>query len=163
MNFKIILSVWVLGTFSACTTTTITKDQIKETNKIVFHFHDKSVRPEYHRSYKIEITDHNSKCTVDSYGHVISSKDTVVTPALLSDLKLILGSTKIENCENSNDHGGCTGGTGESLILLNGGNVLFKDDIYYCGNHVYGKLCGTMLTKIKSKISCGAPFHFGQE
>ena len=88
--FKTILlsiSLILLGCVSKAS---IPIDELPGASKIVYHFKDRSVPPEYHRSYTIEVTKDSSSCIVDSYGNIICSflimdKDSPVPPMQPSD------------------------------------------------------------------------------
>jgi len=154
--YKTILLSLSLILFGCVSKASIPKDELPDTSKIVYHFKDRSVPPEYHRSYTIEVTKDSSSCIVDSYGNIISSKNNVELPAFLNSLKVALAANEFERCDKSS-YDGCTGGTGESLTIIKNDKILFNEDVYHCGGSNYGKLCGSLLdtvNKILEHVTC---------
>lgn len=131
----------------------IPKEELPGISKLSYHFQDSSVPSEYHRSYTIEITDKSSSCVVDSYGDIISSKQNIEQPTLLSDFENILATNEFERCDKPLSIGdGCTGGTGESLSIIKNNKTIFNEQVYHCGGVNYGKLCGTILNTINNNL-----------
>jgi len=154
--FKTILLSISLLLFGCASKASIPKDKLPNASKIVYHFKDRSVPPEYHRSYTIEVTKDSSSCVVDSYGDIVSSKKNIELPAFLNSLKVALATNEFERCDKfSND--GCTGGTGEALSIINNDEEIFNENVYHCGGSNYGKLCGSLLdavNKILEHVKC---------
>ena len=150
--FALLLMTVLLG----CASTP--KEEFSGISKLIYHFQDSSVPPEYHRSYTIEITDKSSSCVIDSYGEIISSKQTVEQPALLTSFEKIIADNKSTHCGKTLSNGkGCTGGTGESISITKNDKIIFDENVYHCGGEDFGKLCGTLLNAIKAnlqKIKC---------
>ena len=146
--FKTILLSTSLILFGCVSKASIPKDELPDASKIVYHFKDRSVTPEFHRSYTIEVTKDSSSCVVDSYGDIISSKKNIEPPAFLDSLKVTLAANDFERCDKSS-YEGCIGGTGESLSIINNDKEIFNENVYHCGGSNYGKLCGSLLDAIK--------------
>jgi len=149
--FKTILLSVSLILFGCVSKASIPKDELSDASKIVYHFKDSSVPPEYHRSYTIEVTKDSSSCVVDSYGDIISSKKNIELPAFLNSLKVTLATNEFERCDKSS-HDGCIGGTGESLSIIKNDKIIFNENVYHCGGSNYGKLCGSLLDTIKKSL-----------
>jgi hypothetical protein len=149
--YKTILLSLSLILFGCVSKATIPKDELSDASKIVYHFKDRSVPPEHHRSYTIEVARDSSSCVVDSYGDIISSKNNIEPPAFLDGLKVALAANEFERCDKSS-HEGCTGGTGESLSIIKNDREIFNESVYHCGGSNYGKLCGSLLDTIKKLL-----------
>jgi hypothetical protein len=159
IKFKVIpemLALLSMTILLGCASTP--KEEFSGISKLIYHFQDSSVPPKYHRSYTIEITDKSSSCVIDSYGEIISSKQNVEQPALLTSFEKILADNKSKRCGKTVSNGkGCTGGTGESISITKNDKILFDENVYHCGGEDFGKLCGALLDAIKTnleKIKC---------
>ena len=149
--FKALLLSLSLILFGCASKASIPKDELPDASKIIYHFKDSPVPPEYHRSYTIEVTKDSSSCVVDSYGDIISSKKNIELPAFLYSLKVTLAANEFERCDKSS-HEGCTGGTGESLSIIKDDKMIFNGNVYHCGGSNYGNLCGSLLDVIKKLL-----------
>lgn len=129
-----------------------------ETTRIVYQFHDRSVPPPYHRSYKIEVDKASSSCVVDSYGEIVSTRRYDEAPSFLDELAAIVASDQLNPCGEVRTPG-CTGGTGETLTAWSGDRASFKRYVSHCGSkRPGGNHCGILIEKVKSKLSkvqCG--------
>jgi hypothetical protein len=111
--------------------------------KIVYHFEDASVPPQYHRSYTITVTPDSVKIVVNSYGEILADRGyktsndqflEVVQSLVMNDIRRQpLGENK-----------GCTGGTGEGLSYWDETGEIFSASVYHCGGRDSGDLAGNI-------------------
>lgn len=129
-----------------------------ETTRIVYQFHDRSVPPPYHRSYKIEVDKGASSCVVDSYGEIISTRRYEEAPSFLDELTAIVASDQLNPCSEVITPG-CKGGTGETLTTWSGDRRTSKRYISHCGSkRPSGNHCGILMENVKkklAKVQCG--------
>ncbi|NOQ72778.1 MAG: hypothetical protein GQ574_12280 [Crocinitomix sp.] len=99
---------------------------------IHYSFRDSSVPPRYHRSYDITITSTNAHIVVKSYGNKLADENYGVKKEdfnnlieIINEAELVSGSVDAEP--------GCTGGTGESLIMKEEKIQVYKGTIDNCG------------------------------
>jgi hypothetical protein len=137
--------------FGCASKASIPTDELPDASKIVYHFKDRSVPPEYHRSHTIEVTKDSSSCVVDSYGNIISSNHTIELPAFFNSLTAALAANEFERCDRSS-YDGCTGGTVESLSIFKNDKMIFNEQVYHCGGSNYGTLCGSLLDTINKLL-----------
>jgi hypothetical protein len=101
-------------------------------SSIHYSFRDSSVPPRFHRSYKIRITSKNIAITVNSYGDELANENYDLATEEFNKLietinaaELVAGSVDAEP--------GCTGGTGEKLIIKQNDIQVYKGTIDNCG------------------------------
>ena len=109
----------------------VTPDMMNEVTKVEYRFGDRSVAPDYHRSYTITITDTEKAIAIESYGDVLLTKQYTNTLADFQAFKAEL-STKGITKHKEKDSGGCSGGTTETLRLYKGDEMLFDAYVYHC-------------------------------
>lgn len=106
-------------------------DGLSEDAVITYEYQDSSVPPEYHRSYSLTISHAEVEVVVDSYGDVIG-ETTAPIPVDVWD-GLSTGAAEVVSLEPDDiDQEGCSGGTGRSLVIEDGGETLMDLEIYLC-------------------------------
>ncbi len=128
---------------------------LNEANKIIYHFGDGSVGPEYHRSYTITITTSKAKLVVDSYGKMIAESEVDITSDELASVLKAVQNGNIKKQERTSQPG-CTGGTSESLGLYRDEKELFKESASHCGGQDSGNLSGDV-DSVRAKMSSYFP------
>lgn len=88
---------------------------------VTYQFHDSSVPPPYHRSFVLTFDSERARIVVDSYGTVVADRTAPMTPALWRQVSdSIPRDIVVEEPAQ-----GCTGGTGFSVSVADGGVVSF--------------------------------------
>lgn len=117
-------------------------------DKIVYHFGDSSVPPQYHRSYEIVATADSIHVTVDSYGTILAEKSYSISVEQFGNLVSIIEQGKYKN-QKEKENDGCTGGTTQSISFSNKGEKLFSAYVYHCGGKHFGTLDGDLSNLVK--------------
>jgi len=140
MKFILLIPLLLLA---GCGVKMVQDHTLAKVNKMVYHFGDSSVPPEYHRSYTITVTENDARIVVDSYGNILNESTVAVSS---SGFKAILDVIKKSGIGNRSRRGddGCVGGTMESMNLFVGQSEVFSGSVYYCGGEDYGDLCGNI-------------------
>jgi hypothetical protein len=125
--------------FSVCQTNTTETNRTESAafpnaSKIIYHFGDSSVPPEYHRSYTITITKSNAHLVVDSYGNIVNEATVDVDEKEFSQLLETIQESKIGNRKTAKNIECTGGGTSETLQIYEGETVVFNGSKYPCGN-----------------------------
>lgn len=102
----------------------------EETTRIEYRFGDSSVAPDYHRSYVISITDSTKTITIDSYGHVLLTKQYPNTPSDFQAFREELSKKGIKKHKKKDS--ACSGGTSETIRLYKGEEKVFDAYVYHC-------------------------------
>lgn len=68
-----------------------------QTTQIVYQYDDSSVPPQYHRSYRIDVSPVEARVTIDSYGTVLADKSHMVIRAEFDGLLESLSRNAIRN------------------------------------------------------------------
>jgi len=110
--------------------------------KIVYHFKDSSVPPQYHRSYTITVTRDQIHIIVDSYGDIISDSTFDMPENEMNNLIKFIGIYQIRKQDYKDENKSCTGGTSKSITVFSGKNILLEGVVYKCGGSVHGSLSG---------------------
>lgn len=122
-----------------------TSDKKMETStqadKLVYHFGDASLPPQYHRSYTVTVTASTLHIIMDSYGDKIGEKSFELKSGDFKGLMDAFTKAGIKNCDMKEEPG-CTGGTSESVTLFNKDAKTFDGSVYHCGGSNSGSLCG---------------------
>ena len=113
-------------------------DEIQE---IQYHYGDRSVPPEYHRSYTITIYKNLVNIVVDSYGDILAEENYEILSEQFEDIISSMKNNEIRNCGLGEDTG-CSGGDSESVSYVNIKGIAFYGEVYHCGGNDYGNLCG---------------------
>ena len=133
----------VVGFFApACSVSTGRSLSLSEAMTVIYRFRDSSMPPEYHRSYTITVTRRKAELVVDSYGKVLSETHRNMTEEEFSQILDAIRAAGIGRQFELATGSRCTGGTTESLKLLNGEKVIFDGTAYRCGNDRFGNLAG---------------------
>jgi hypothetical protein len=150
-----IISPWpglpLMGTFAlavlqcACDRADSSKSETdwSQTTRIVYLYGDSSVPPQYHRSYRIEISPTEAKLTVDSYGTVLADKSYSITRDEFDSILNSLSRNVIRKVPQRDDEG-CTGGTSETISTSKQQQVTFSGRVYHCGGEDTGDLGGNV-------------------
>jgi hypothetical protein len=136
------IALLTLGVVVACNNEKSTK-QTDETNNstFIYHFHDASVPPQYHRSYQIKVMPSMALLTVDSYDSILLRDSATLTTDAYNNFSESIRKLNIQKKANE-DPGGCTGGTSDELELFGGTKEEIKGTMYHCGGKDYGDLQG---------------------
>jgi len=110
--------------------------------KIVYCFGDASVPPEFHRSYKIVVTQDMVTVTVDSYGEVLAKKTHGITKEQFGGIVESLRRNGIRHISPKEIAPGFTGGTSETISFWDGEEEIFSGTVYHCGGVDAGNLGG---------------------
>lgn len=111
-------------------------------SRIDYHFSDSSVPPPYHRSYSISLKPESIHIVVDSYGDILTDTSMAFSTENFNTICDSFASFNIKTCEKT-DSEGCTGGTGEQLIMFNeASEKIISGSVYYCGGESFGTLKG---------------------
>lgn len=116
---------------------------IGKVKQIVYRFIDASVPPQYHRSYTITVSPDTVNIVVDSYGKILAEKKYTISSSQFNNLLIFFQKNNIRNCKLDEGHG-CTGGTGEKIVLHDNKQEVFSGWVYHCGGKDYGNLYGDM-------------------
>lgn len=123
---------------------------LSNTDTLIYQYHDASVPPSDHRSFIIRLTPLLAELTIDSYGEIIANHKIEVTRELLINLVKLIKEGDIYLQETKQGSDG-SGGTGESLILMANGRVLFSGEVWHCIEGDKGALMGE-LDKLSSPL-----------
>jgi hypothetical protein len=134
----IIITISILLT-SSCI---LKKKSATEITRIVYHYGDSSVPPQYHRSYQITATYDSLRIIVDSYGTVLADKVFDFDGDKFATLIDQIEKSKLKNGKKTTDNKGCTGGTSKSISVFEGEKVILNGTNYYCGGQEFGDLKG---------------------
>lgn len=110
--------------------------------KIVYHFKDSSVPPQYHRSYTITVTRDQVHIIVDSYGDIISDSTFDMSENKMNNLIKCIEIYQIRKQDYKDENKSCTGGTSKSITVFSGKNILLEGVAYKCGGSIHGSLSG---------------------
>lgn len=122
--------------------------------KIIYHFEDSSVPPEYHRSVEITVTPEKAKIIVESYGDILTKKEYKINKSQFDNIIQSIKNNEIRNLELG-EHRDCIGGTTDSLSFSDGKKEIFAGSVYHCGGIDSGNLGGNVknfVEKIKILI-----------
>jgi hypothetical protein len=114
----------------------------KTVTKIVYHFKDASVPPQYHRSYTITVTRDQAHIVVDSYGDIVADATTDIPEQIMDDLVKFIEIYQIEKKNRKRDTMKCTGGTSKSLTVYSDDNILLDGTVYQCGGRMESSISG---------------------
>lgn len=114
----------------------------KTVTKIVYHFKDASVPPQYHRSYTITITRQIVHIIVDSYGDIVADATTDIPEQIMDDLVKFIEIYQIKKKDRKRDKMECTGGISKSLTVYSASNILLDGTVYQCGGRIEGSISG---------------------
>ena len=112
--------------------------------RFVYEFHDSSVPPQYHRSYKISVEDSLVRFLVDSYGDILLDETYTITSQGLKGFKNKLKSYNLKTKKSSDEPNGCTGGTSDSFYLSWDAKTQLEGYMSQCGGTEYGNLSGKL-------------------
>lgn len=155
MKTSLIISIFVSMSliFSVCQTNTTETNKTESAafpnaSKIIYHFGDSSVPPEYHRSYTITITKSNAHLVVDSYGNTVNEATVDADEKEFNQLLETIQESKIGNRKATKNDGCTGGGTSETLRIYEGEKAVFSGSKYPCGE---GNLSGD-INAVSEKI-----------
>lgn len=96
---------------------------------VTYQFHDSSVPPPYHRSFVLIFDRERARIVVDSYGTVLADRTAPMSPGLWQQVSdSIPRDIVVEEPAQ-----GCTGGTGFTVSVADGGVVSFNLAGSECG------------------------------
>lgn len=108
----------------------VTSAMLDEITKVEYRYGDRSVAPDYHRSYTITITENEKTITIDSYDEVLLTKQYENTPADFQAFKEELSKKGIKKHKKKDS--ACCGGTSETLRLYKDEVMSFDAYVYHC-------------------------------
>ena len=111
--------------------------------RVIYAFGDASVEPQYHRSYIIEATSDSVHVVVDSYGDVLADTTMSLDDGRFQRLLDELEGAGLHKVARTGQEG-CSGGTTEELVVLQGEESLFSGRAYHCGGYTYGTIGGDL-------------------
>lgn len=114
-----------------------------QTTRIVYIYGDSSLPPQYHRSYRIDVTPVQARVTVDSYGTILAERNYTITRTEFDGLLNSLSKNDIRKVPQRDDEG-CTGGASETISIYNEQNPTFSGQVYHCGGEDSGDLGGNI-------------------
>ena len=120
-----------------------TKTQFTAATKIIYHFGDASVAPQWHRSYSITVTRSEAQLVIDSYGKIIDQATRDIAATDFEKLIETIRDANISKVTATSDSSGCTGGTSESLTIYDQETELLDADVYHCQGD-WGTLSGNI-------------------
>lgn len=98
---------------------------------VVYEFHDSSVPPPFHRSFKLVFNRSEARIVVDRYGDVLADQTAPVTQAAWE--QLVDGYPAVSELVLEEPADGCTGGTGFAATVTADGSVRFSLAGLACG------------------------------
>lgn len=137
--YPIVVITMLLLLTNSCITKKKTGGEI---TKIVYHYGDSSVAPQYHRSYEITATPDELHIIVDSYGKILKDTVFVNTPKNFKILTDKIKDAGLKNKKNTEEEKGCTGGTTKSIEIYSEDNLKMSGLNYFCGGESFGDLKG---------------------
>jgi hypothetical protein len=156
-----LLLALILLTGASCTSQknqTTTASKSNPINSISYRFQDASVPPQYHRSYTLTITPTTLTYTLDSYGDILKDTTVAISEEKWQRAVKAFEGGKFRNAKKESTDDGCTGGTGNSLIVQGEQGEIFRGRQYKCGGDVYGDMQGDvegLLEEMKSDLPPG--------
>lgn len=111
---------------------------------LIFKFHDSSVPPPYHRSYRMEFNEESVHIVVDSYGDIISDTTLNIGEENVHKAFNLIKQYGITSKEDNNEDEGCTGGTGISIDYGFEDKSLCSGYVYFCAGEQFGDLSGDL-------------------
>lgn len=111
---------------------------------LIFKFHDSSVPPPYHRSYRMEFRDSTVHIVVDSYGEILSDTILNIGKDNVAKSFALVEQFGIVSKEKNTEEAGCTGGTGISIDYGYEGKFLCSGYVYFCAGEQFGDLSGDL-------------------
>ncbi len=98
---------------------------------VTYEFHDSSVPPPFHRSFKLVFDRSRARIVVDSYGDVLADRTALVSPAAWDAVSA--GFPAVSGLVVAEPAQGCTGGTGFAATVAEDGTVRFSLSGLACG------------------------------
>jgi hypothetical protein len=129
---------------------------MKNAEEIVYQYSAGPLPPEYQRNFTVTLNKVNAKLRFQAYGKKPTVKTVKTGNAKFKEIMELAGKAEIrKDGEKKND--GCTGGTSESLKILDAKRTeTFSGYAYYCGGTDYGDMSGD-LKLLKTKITALFP------
>ena len=110
--------------------------------KIVYCFGDASVPPQFHRSYRIVVSQDQVDVTVDSYGEILARKTHRISKEQFGEIVGSLRRNGIRNVSRKESAPGVTGGTSESISFSDGEGEIFSGTVDHCAGEDSGDMGG---------------------
>lgn len=132
-------------------------------DEIVFEYHDASVPPDDHRSYKVRIQSDMLFYVVDSYGEIIKDDSISIEKSKWNNIQSAFLKCDIRNVEKRKNSEGCTGGSGNSIFLYSNQEKLFSGYQYRCSTFFDGDLDGDLNCFLKTIRSGIDPSFFSTD
>ncbi len=106
----------------------IQQDKKVEITKYVYQHGDRSVAPDYHRSYSIEVSADTTVFTISTYGKVLLRK--TYSQNKLAEIEAALNGMDIKLKKEKKS--ACSGGYSESLQKYSQSEIVFNGYVYHC-------------------------------
>ena len=116
----------------------------KPITRIVYHFQDASVPPQYHRSYTITVTREHAHIIVDSYGDILAEESIDIAEQVIDDLARDIEIYQIKRQKRKSDTMEYTGGTSKSLTVYSEGILVLDGTVYDYRGRFEGSLSGNI-------------------
>jgi hypothetical protein len=110
-------------------------------DEIRYSFHDSPVPPPFHRSYTISIKKDIVQIIVNSYETILTDESYSCSPENFNNILQHFEQGNVRN-EKLADNDGYTGGTGETIVCLRNGAIVFSGNVYHCADIDSGNLAG---------------------
>jgi len=130
--------------------TSQTSTQFSGADKVIYHFGDSSIPPEWHRSYTITITGKTAELVVDSYGKIVDTAKIDIDNEKFEALIKTIRKAEIHKVDVKSPSPFCSGGTSESLKIYQQKTELFSGDVSHCQGD-WGTLAGD-LRSVKAEL-----------
>lgn len=123
---------------------------VENAEEIVYRFSNGPVSPEYQRNFTVTLNKANAKLRFQAYSKEPTEITVKTGDAKFKEIMELAGKVEIRK-DGAKENDGCTGGSSESLKILDGkGAETFNGSVYHCGGTDYGNLIGdTGLLKTK--------------
>jgi len=106
----------------------IQQDKKVKITKYVYRYGDRSVPPDYHRSYSIEVSADTTVFTVSTYDEVLLRK--TYCQNKLAEIETTLNGMDIELKKEKKS--ACSGGYSETLLKYSQSEIVFNGYVYHC-------------------------------
>jgi len=124
--------------------------------EIVYQFTDAPVSPKYQRSFKVTLNKTEAKLSFQIYDKEPTEKTVKTGDAKFEEIMELARKAEIRK-DGTKENDGCTGGTSESLKILDAKRTeTFSGYVYHCGGTDYGGMTGD-IKLIKTKITALFP------
>jgi hypothetical protein len=144
----------VFGVLSSCSTSKSNSENVsskeKAISKVVYHYQDASVPPEYHRSLTYDIKPGELNFLVDSYGDTIKNIRVIIDNQKWKEISQAIESCGISKSSKKGNSTGCSGGTSNYIHVYYRDNSSWHASRDNCGGEHEGDFEGDIPCLTKS-------------